>query len=88
MASHLKRYLEEHGISQYRLQKATGMSTDTMYRLMRTDHIGRLSTWESIADALGCTIDEILKWGDGDGGELCGEGSEADKRDNRCVRNE
>lgn len=82
MVSHLKKYLLAHGVSAYRLSKDTGLALNTVYGLMDRDK-GTIGTWQLIADALGCTIDEILNFGgDYDGGELCGEGSEADKRDN------
>ena len=65
--SKLRRYIEEHGVSAYRLQKETGLSFNTIYRLMRNDNVGTIDTWSRISDALGCTIDEILGYGDEDG---------------------
>ena len=66
MKSKLRIYLDAHGVSAYRLQKDSGLSRNTIYRLMRQDDIGAIDTWRKIARALGCTIDEILEWGDDD----------------------
>ena len=68
MQSKLKAYLAEKCISSYRLQKDTGLAYNTIYRLMRYDNVGTIDTWQRIADALGCTIDDIVNYeGDEDG---------------------
>ena len=64
MQTNLKRYLADHGWSAYRLEKETGLSHNTVYRLMRYEGVGNLYTWRLIADALGCTIDDIINYGE------------------------
>ena len=63
MASGLKLYLDDKGVSAYRLQKDTGLAYNTIYRLLRTDNVGTIDTWRRIAGALGTTVDEIINYG-------------------------
>ncbi len=62
MQSKLQMYLKERGISSYRLQKDTGLAYSTIYRLMKFDNVGTIDTWQRIADALRCTIDDIVNY--------------------------
>jgi DNA-binding Xre family transcriptional regulator len=56
----LGRYLEEHGISRYRLSKMTGIDIRTVSRLCEGRSGGRMDTWRLIAEKLGCQVSEIV----------------------------
>jgi len=66
MSSRLKRFLAVRGKSAYWLQKETGLAYNTIYRLMRSDNVGTIDTWRRIAEALGCKVDDIINFGEGD----------------------
>lgn len=52
--SALKSYLESHGMSQAELMRRTGLSKETIQRLVHGDRIGTLDTWMRIWMALDC----------------------------------
>lgn len=57
----LERYLYEHGISRGELARRSGVSYPTISRMCSGDKIGTLSAWAKVADALGCTISDIIE---------------------------
>ncbi len=57
----LERYLYEHGVSRYELSKRSGVSKSTIARMCTGDRIGGLDTWLKVADALGCSLDDIIE---------------------------
>ena len=66
----LERYLYEHGISRGELARRSGVSYPTISRMCSGDKIGTLSAWAKVADALGCTISDIIEpKGRTDGGD-------------------
>ena len=62
--SRLERWLHDHGVSKEELIRRSGVSKSTVYRICGGDSIGTLSTWQQIADALGCSVSDII---DGEG---------------------
>ena len=57
----LERYLYDHGISRKELARRSGVSYPTISRMCSGDKIGTLSAWAKVANALGCTISEIIE---------------------------
>lgn len=52
--------MARHGFSKRRLSKETGIYMNTITRILRGDKLGNIHTWMAFADAMGCTLDEIL----------------------------
>ena len=63
MANALTRKMAEHGIGVREMCRITGISLTNIRRLREIDGpimSGSVATWSAIADALGCTIDELV----------------------------
>ena len=56
----LAAYMEEHGFSKRWLSRETGIYMNTITRILRGDKLGNIHTWMTFADAMGCTLDDIL----------------------------
>ncbi len=56
----LERYMSEHGVSKRSLSKKTGLCGNTITAIIRKDRSGMLDSWLKIADAMNCSIDDIL----------------------------
>ena len=56
----LAAYMKEHGFSKRRLSSETGIYMNTITRILRGDKLGNIHTWMAFADAMGCTLDDIL----------------------------
>ena len=56
----LAAYMKEHGFSQRWLSRETGIYMNTITRILRGDKLGNIHTWMAFADAMGCTLDDIL----------------------------
>lgn len=66
MFTKLKKEMARQGISGYRLAKLTGISSPDIYRVLN-GKIYLYSGWQKrIADALGCSVDELFPKGGGD----------------------
>lgn len=56
----LALYMRKHGISKRYLSNKTGIYINTITRIMRGDKVGNIHTWLALAEAMGCTLDDIL----------------------------
>lgn len=56
----LALYMRKHGISKRYLSSKTGIYINTITRIMRGDKVGNIHTWLALAEAMGCTLDDIL----------------------------
>lgn len=57
--NNIKRIREERGISQRSLAKAANVSSPYIFDLERGNRNAKPETWQRIADALGCTVEEL-----------------------------
>lgn len=56
----LASYMAEHGFSRYQLSRETGIYMNTIKHIINGDRVGNLHTWMAFAEAMGCTLDDIL----------------------------
>lgn len=57
--NNIKRIREERGIRQKQLADAAGVSSPYLYDLENGNRNAKPETWQRIADALGCTVEEL-----------------------------
>lgn len=55
----LERYIYDHGFTKERLAEESGVNIGTIYRICSGESIGRIDTWNMIANAMGCTVSDI-----------------------------
>jgi len=60
ISANVRRMLAERGMSTYGLAKATGEPQNTVYRIVRGDNEPGAVLLAKIAEALGCTMDDLL----------------------------
>lgn len=61
VSSNLSRLLSEKGLTVYWLMKQVDMSPGAMYPIVRGERCPTIATASRIADALGVTVDELLR---------------------------
>ncbi len=66
-AERLRAIMDERGVSVRHLSAVTGLSLSTVRRIRRCDMAGSLYTWDLVCRAVGCSVDDILGGGDGNG---------------------
>lgn len=64
----LLAYIRARGISREKLAELAGISANTVYRICAGDRVGTIGTWMRIADALDCSINDIIKEDESDDG--------------------
>ena len=57
--NNIKRIREERGIKQKELAEAASVSSPFLYDLENGNRNAKPETWQRIADALGCTVEEL-----------------------------
>lgn len=57
----LAEYMAEHGFSKRWLSRNTGVCVNTITHIIRSDRSGSIYTWLAMAEAMGCTLDDILE---------------------------
>lgn len=62
ISSNVRRILEERGMSVYRLAIATKEPPNTVYRIVRGENEPGTVVLARIAEALECTVDELLSF--------------------------
>ena len=58
----LERYLYDHGVTRYMLCEGAGVSKSSLSRICSGDNAGRVDTWRRIAEYLGTTVDELMRY--------------------------
>ena len=58
--SKLHAYIRVRGVSREKLAELAGISANTVYRICAGDRIGTIGTWLRIAEALDCSITDII----------------------------
>ena len=58
--SKLHAFIRARGVSREKLAELAGISANTVYRICAGDRIGTIGTWLRIADALDCSISDII----------------------------
>lgn len=71
--NNLKRIRMELGISQKKLAEAVGVSGPFLFDLENGNRNAKPETWKRIADALGCTVEDIRGKGDFQSEACCGD---------------
>lgn len=59
--NNIKRIREDKGITQKALAKAANVSSPFMYDLENGNRNAKPETWERIATALGCTVNDLIE---------------------------
>lgn len=57
--NNVKRIREQRGINQKQLAEAANVSPPYLYDLENGNRNAKPETWQRIADALGCTVEEL-----------------------------
>ena len=58
--SMLREYLAKHKITQKSLAAASGCTEATISRVINCQHAGNIKIWLLIADALGCSVSDLI----------------------------
>lgn len=59
--NNIKRIREDKGITQKALAEAANVSSPFMYDLENGNRNAKPETWERIAAALGCTVNDLIE---------------------------
>lgn len=59
--NNIKRIREDKGITQKALAEAANVSSPFMYDLENGNRNAKPETWERIATALGCTVNDLIE---------------------------
>ena len=57
---HLEAKMAELGISRRRLARESHVSYRTVCRILAGDRLGMLDTWMRFADAVGCSVSDLI----------------------------
>ena len=69
----LKKFLDDHEISRYKLQQKSGLPSNTIYNLCKTPQSIRINTFDKLIPALReltgnkkITVEDLLVWEESD----------------------